>query len=372
MELLNRVQAFRQELHQNPEPSMKEVETRGRIKRFLEENTKELKIVEKDRWLYAYHDEGADETYLFRADFDAILNEDGSSFHGCGHDGHTAILAGLAAELDGEKLGRNIVFLFQHAEETGEGAIETVGIFDELSIDKSFALHGFSGFKTGTFQMRKGTMFCASTGMKIRFKGKQSHASQPELGINPAYPMAELALLLEPLSEFNGFESMNWNGGEFKNLIMATIVYERLGEIAFGVSPSTAEMGLTLRAYHEDEIDQLISMIEEAAKTFAEKRGVEVSFDYLERFPETSNDGALVDQVQALMDACDIDYQWMQEPLRGSEDFGHIAKYAPACYVLLGLGEDHPAIHSPSFEFSDEALEYGLNLFTCIARRGVK
>ena len=54
---MDRVIAFRQELHANSEASMQEVETRRRIREFLEANTKNLKIVEKDRWLYAFHDE---------------------------------------------------------------------------------------------------------------------------------------------------------------------------------------------------------------------------------------------------------------------------------------------------------------------------
>lgn len=372
MELLNKVKEFRQELHANPEPSMQEHDTRARIVRFLKDNTKHLKIVEKDRWLYALHDEGAEETYLFRADFDAILNEDGSSFHGCGHDGHTAILAGLAAKLDGETLGRNVVYLFQHAEETGEGAIETVGIFDVVKVDKSFALHGFPGLELGKFYFLAGTAFCASTGMKIKLKGKQSHASQPEMGINPAYHMAELALLLEPLSQFNGFKPLSWNGVEFRNLVMATIVYQRLGEIAFGVSPSSAEMGLTLRSYYEEEIDQLIGEIEKYVAEVGGARGLDHSFEYLERFPETRNDPDLVDRVIPFLDEHGIKYEVVDEPMRGSEDFGHIAKYAPAVYFLLGVGEDSPPIHSVNYEFADDALQHGIRLFETIARNGIK
>ncbi len=372
MKIIDKVIDFRHDLNAHPEPSMQEVETRRRIREFLEANTQNLKIVEKDRWLYAFHDEGADETYLFRADFDAILHEDGSSFHGCGHDGHTAILAGLAATLDGEKLGRNIVFLFQHAEETGEGAFETVEVFDEVKIDKSFALHGFSGKKFGQFYFRPGIGFCASTGMKVKLKGVQSHASQPEDGNNPAYLMAELTSLVEPLSQFNGFAPMSWNGHDFENLVMATVVYQRLGEVAFGVSPSTAEMGMTLRAYHEAEMDKLISHVEDFVAEEATKRGLEHSFEYLERFPETRNDPELVEKVIPFMDKHGFDYQIDEEPLRSSEDFGHIAKHAPACYFILGLGEDLPPMHNVAFEFPDAALSKGLELFEKIAREGIE
>ncbi|HHX03902.1 MAG TPA: M20/M25/M40 family metallo-hydrolase [Tissierellia bacterium] len=371
MKLIDKIVDFRRELHANPEASMKEVQTRRRIKEFLQANAPGIKIVEKDRWLYGLHDEGAEETYLFRADFDAILHEDGSTFHGCGHDGHTAILAGLASKLDGETLGRNIVFLFQHAEETGEGAIETVPVIEEAQVDKAFALHGMSGLELGKISFRAGTNFCASTGFLIQMKGLQSHASEPEKGNNPAYLMAALTQLVEPLKEFNGFTPRTWNGIEFKNLVMATLVYQRLGEKAFGVSPSTAEMGLTLRAYYEAEIDQLIVAIEEFVKTEAEKKGLTVDFEQLERFPETASDEALVEKIQPLMDQWGFRWTLQEEAMRGSEDFGHIAKLVPSIYFLLGLGEDSPPMHNVAFEFKDEVIPIGLDLFEKIARYGV-
>lgn len=371
MELLDKVVAFRKELHANPEASMKEVYTKKRIREFLEANTKNLKIVEKDRWLYGIHDEGAEETYLFRADFDAILSEDGSCFHGCGHDGHSAILAGLAIKLDEEKLGRNIVYLFQHAEETGEGAKECVDVFDEVKIDKAFALHGFSGIPFGKITFLPGVAFCASTGMLIKFKGMQSHASQPELGRNPAYLMAELALLLEPLSKFAGFHPMVWNNHLFKNMIMATIVYERLGEKAFGVSPSRGEMGMTLRAYNEEEMDLLIGYVESFVKEEAKKRDLEYSIEFFDRFPETRNDPELVEKLIPFFEKEAVDFRIEEEPMRGSEDFGHLAKHAPSCYFLLGLGEEMTPLHNVNFEFRDDAIQHGLDLFELLARKGV-
>lgn len=369
--MISKVKLFRQELHDHPEPSMKEVETRLRIQRFLKEYTNNLMIVDKGNWFYAVHDEGASETYLFRADFDAILHEDGSSFHGCGHDGHTAILAGLAIELDGVKLGRNIVFLFQHAEETGQGAIETVGIFDDWKIKYAFALHGWPGKKLGSYCLRDGTAFCASTGLKIKMKGIQSHASEPEKGNNPAYLIADIVRWLEPLSAFEGFKKMEFDGQKFCNLVMATIVYQRLGEVAFGVSPSLGEIGLTIRAYHEEEMDKLIMMITQHVKKLANERGIELSIESTERFPETSNDTTLFQRVVEFLKTEGIKYTIEDEPVRSSEDFGHIAKHTPSCFFLLGLGENNVPLHHVDFNFPDEAIQYGIRLFGCIAIKGL-
>lgn len=372
MDYLEKTTAFRRLLHEHPEASEKEILTRGLIKEFLEENTENLEIVDKGRWLYGYHNEGAEKTYLFRADFDAILSEDGQCYHGCGHDGHTAILAGLAMKLDKEKLGRNIIYLFQHAEENAAGAIECVEIFDEKKVDYAFALHGHVAMPLGLAGVHEEVVCCASEGMLIHLKGVQSHASTPENGLNPAYLMAELAQYLQDLSEFEGFVPMSWQGEDYDNMIMATIVYQRLGEKAFGVSPSTGEMGLTLRAYNENELFLLQERIENFVKERAEKEGIEYNFTYLDIFPETRNNAGLAKKVKALWEEEGLDFIEKQDPHRGSEDFGHLAKRAPSCYFELGLGVDLPSLHNVDFEFVDEAIPYGIALLEAIARKAIE
>lgn len=369
--MLDKIIALRQELHAHPKASMQERPTLERIMAFLGREAPRTKIVDHGAWFYALHDEGAEETYLFRADVDAILNEDGSVYHGCGHDGHSAILAGLAARLDGESLGRNIVFLFQHAEETGQGAAECLPVFSEQQIDYAFALHGFAGGPVGHIQLRPGTAFCASTGLILKLQGKQSHASEPELGRNPAYLIAELTHLLEPLSQFKGFQPTYWQGVDFQNMLMATIIYLRVGEQAFGVSPANGEMGMTLRAYHEAEIDQLIELIEDFVATAAAKRELEYHFESIDRFPETVNDPELTERVIQFLQDKAIDFSIDPEPKRGSEDFGHLAKQVPSVYFMLGLGEQALPPHHRDFEFVDAALEHGIALFETIARHGV-
>lgn len=368
---MEKIRDFRALLHKNPEPSEEEVVTRGLIKEFLEENTKNLKIVDKGRWLYGLHDEGASETYMFRADFDAILGEDGVAYHGCGHDGHTALLAGLAMKLDGRTLGRNIVYLFQHAEENAAGAIECREIFKEVDIDYGFALHGSAYNDLGVAGVHEELVACASAGMLIELKGVQSHASAPEEGLNPGFLMSELALYLEELSDFKGFKPMSWQGRDYDNMIMASLVYMKLGEKAFGVSPSTGEIGLTLRAYNEEELKDLQARIEAFIKDRAEKKGLGYKFTYVDVFPETRNSPQLVKKVKALWEKKGYEYVEKVDPHRGSEDFGHLAKLAPSCYFELGLGKDSLPLHNIDFVFNDRALDRGLELLMAIAVEGV-
>ena len=109
------------------ERSGAERRTQAFIQEFLRAHTV-LAVVDRGTWLYAKHDEGAAQTVVVRADHDAVPTEDGAR-HLCGHDGHTASLLGLACLLEGKRLGKNVILLFQHAEETGFGAPDCCELF---------------------------------------------------------------------------------------------------------------------------------------------------------------------------------------------------------------------------------------------------
>jgi amidohydrolase len=190
--------ALRHTLHAHAERSNQETKTRAIIKDFLKTQT-DTRIEDRGSWLYAVHEEeGAKETLVFRADHDAIVNSHGTVYHGCGHDGHTAMLAGCAQALSGQRLGKNIVYLFQPAEENGTGAALCTPLFSEYRVDAVYGLHNMPGVEKNLLLARPGTMQYASEGLTLDFLGKQSHASQPENGINPAFAVAKLMLALQP------------------------------------------------------------------------------------------------------------------------------------------------------------------------------
>jgi len=131
---LDKVIALRKELHQNPEPSNQEVWTKNRLMEFVKENTR-LEIVDGGKFFYAVYHAGEDRRNIaFRADFDAIPMDEGIELphgsrnpgfsHKCGHDGHSASLAGFALEVDQKGAEENVFLIFQHAEETGDGGSE--------------------------------------------------------------------------------------------------------------------------------------------------------------------------------------------------------------------------------------------------------
>ena len=235
--------ALRARLHGIPEASGCEVRT----KQLLMQDLKDVcEVHDCGKWFYAAHrEEGAESSLCFRADMDAVSGGDGTVYHGCGHDGHMSVVASLAREMAGRKVGKNLFFLFQHAEETGEGAQEASGIFDRESIDAIFGFHNCPGFPEGAILFRDDVFACASRGLILTFTGVQSHAAYPENGRNPAFPMAAVLNQLPKISD----------PARYRGMTLVTPVGFSAGGRAFGVAAGKGELCLTLRAWYDRDLE---------------------------------------------------------------------------------------------------------------------
>ncbi len=368
-ENLEKITNLRHELHAHPELSMEEEWTRSHLMNFLRENTSRLEVADCGRWFYAvYRAESPRGTIGFRADFDALPIEEcrpdlpyasavpGVS-HKCGHDGHAASLAGLALEVDQNGADKNVVFLFQHAEETGQGAQETVDTLSRLGIDEFYAYHNHTGPQPKhSIIVRNGIAQCASVGMTIAMTGAVAHASMPENGISPAIPLAQLACELPRLSapeQYNG-------------LVLCTIVQINVGQKAFGVAPAYGELSFTVRAEYEEEMNRLIRNITALAEDLSEEKGLRLEITYADPFPETRNADRCVEKVRAAARSLGLTLCSLEEPRRGSEDFGHISRAIPGCIFRIGDGPECPPTHTYPYDFPDEILETAVDMFQTI------
>src|SRR5699024_898440 len=299
----------------------------------------------------------------FRADFDALPMDEvidiphASKFpgkaHKCGHDGHSSTLVALALEIDQQGADKNVFFLFQPAEETGDGAIQCVDFIKDNNIDEIFAYHNMSGLPFHSVSIIDNTALCASKGMTIHFEGSVTHASQPELGINPSFAIADI------ISKIPDFTSSKEN----KGLVLCTVVQIDVGEKAFGIAASKGDLRLTIRALHEEELNKLQNNIELLAKKHAESEGMKVSFSYNDEFPETKNHKVSADKVRQATKDNNLELIELEEAFRGSEDFGHFTKLTKGAYCFIGNGEDYPSVHTSEYDFRDELIKTGVKLF---------
>lgn len=358
---------LRHALHQHPELSNEETWTKQYVMDFLKQHT-DLEIVDKGNWFYAAY--RVDETrpnIAFRADFDALPMDEvidvpwastqKGNAHKCGHDGHSATLAGFALEVDQKGAQNNLFFLFQPAEETGDGAIQCAELIDTEKIDEIFGYHNFSGFPFQTIAAKEGVTHYASKGMTIYLEGAPAHASQPEDGANPSLTIAQI---IQSLPKFTSPER---NKGE----TMATVVHVNAGEKAFGMAASKGELSLTIRAYYEKELDKLQENIEQLTKQWAEKEQLTVSFEYQDEFPETANHSKSVEKVRRAAKELGYPYQEMKEAYKSSEDFGYYTKRTSGAFFYIGNGEDYPNVHTSQYDFRDEHIERGVEMFKKLA-----
>ncbi|MBY0099686.1 M20 metallopeptidase family protein [Mesobacillus maritimus] len=362
------VKQLRHGLHQHPELSNHEVWTKQHLMEFLQTHTT-LELVDRGAWFYAVYRAGEKKKNLaFRADMDALPIDEtihlpyGSQFpgisHKCGHDGHCASLAGFALEVDQQGAEHNIFFLFQHAEETGDGAIQCSSFIKENNIDEIFAYHNMSGMPFQSVQVIEGTAHCASKGMSIHMEGTPAHASQPETGVNPAFAMAKI---IDSIPEFTSSDKN-------KGLVLCTVIQVDVGEPAFGVAASKGQLLLTIRALYQEELEQLQNNIEKLALEQAKKYGLKVTFSFQDVFPETVNHKESIDKVREVSRRKGLHLQEMTEAFRASEDFGHYTKLTKGAMVFIGNGEQYPPIHTVEYDFRDELIETAVELFKGIAK----
>jgi amidohydrolase len=367
---MNELIKLRHKLHAFPELSGKEIYTAETIYKFLLDCNPDhiLKNVGGNGVLAAFESGQSGDTVLFRADIDALpIQEDtkvswksvnpGIS-HKCGHDGHSAILAGLAKYIGNfrPKKGKAILF-FQPSEENGVGANKALSEPNFPKLDYAFALHNLPGFPLNSIILNSGTFASASKGIIIKLIGKSSHASEPEKGLNPANALASL---IQGLSKLNELESGS------SNYSMVTVIHCRLGVESFGTSPGDAVVMATLRGSSDDKIKYLDETIGILVNDVASSNSLSFEISYTEDFPATLNDHNAVKIVRDA--AIDVGHKIheLSVPFRWSEDFGHFGRICKSALFGIGAGEDQLPLHNPDYDFPDEIIPTGVEIWKAI------
>ena len=328
-------------LHDNAEPSGAEVRTSLVLLNFISENTTlRIKKFPDSHGFMAIHREGEGlPTIAVRADFDGLPCGD-SYAHLCGHDGHSTALCRLALEIEGKRYGKNIILLFQPAEETGEGAEKCLPHLLSERPDMIIGSHNLPGFEKGKIYTRPSTFACASEGMSFELTGKAAHAAYPESGKNPARALSEL------------LEAVTTPPSETRGMVLSTVVGVRMGDENYGISPANASLFVTLRGEYKDELDRLSESCFDLSRLVSEKYSVDVKVKLHDIFPSTENDIKLTEKFMRLTDSI-----LLENPMRWSEDFGWYTMKIPGVFFGVGAGVSHPPLHSVEYVYPTEIIE---------------
>jgi len=365
---------LRHELHRNPELSGQERATAKRIRFFLSRyQPHELySNIAGEGMAVVYKGKEPGPTVLIRCDMDALpiteqsdlkykSNTPGVS-HTCGHDGHMAIISGLAVRFFENPIQKGKAILFyQPSEENGLGAKNSIEKLKELDLlpDFAIAIHNLPKYKKGSVILGRYTFTAASKGIIIKLTGRNSHAAFPEHGLNPAAAIAEIIqhLLTLPTSfKYNDF-------------VLVTIIHVKIGEVAFGTSPGSAVVMATLRAFDDADMQHLADNAFSASTQIATRHGLAIETEFTDDFPASVCNPQLTHLIENVANEQGRDVIYLDTPNRWSEDFAHFTNHCPSVLFGLGAGKNQPDIHSPIYDFPDDLIIEGVNLLEAIARK---
>ena len=366
---------FRRLLHSQPELADHEHQTAAKVVEFLTP-------LHPDRLITGVGGTGVVATFdsgvpgpvlLFRSELDALpiaeLNVDRHASthpgvsHKCGHDGHIAIVCGLAQRIAADRPEKGTVhLLFQPAEETGTGAAAVLAdpAFEAIRPDFAVAIHNMPGFPLCSLVIKPGSITAAVRSLIMRFGGRTAHASEPEKGENPALAIADL---------LRGCDQLSINDINSPDFRLITPIHVRLGSVAYGVSAGDGEVHLTIRTVANADLAALEKSIVDLANELGERDQLDVDVEIVEEFYANMNDPAVTDRVLRAAEARGYDVVTPDVGLRTGEDFGLFSERFPCCMVLLGAGEEHHPIHNASYDFPDGVIDTGVGLLDEIVRQ---
>ena len=366
--------SFRHELHAHPELAHAEHATADRVVAFMQQfNPTEIVTGIAGTGVVVTFDSGVEgPRMLFRCELDALpivetgvfgyASVDAGVSHKCGHDGHMAMIAGLGEALAARPLERGVVhLLFQPAEETGTGAAAVLNdpAFDRFTPDFAVAIHNMPGFPMHAMVVKSGSITAAVRSVVIRFTGRVAHASEPEKGENPSFAVADL------LRDANALVVADQHDPQFR---LVTPVHVSVGSVAYGVAAGDAEVHFTIRSASNEGLSNLQSEISAIAERLATRDGLAVEIDIVEDFYANINDPEVTERVRRAAETCGHEIITPDVGMRAGEDFGLFTERFPCCLVLLGAGEDHLPIHNAAYDFPDELIATGVELFEQIVR----
>lgn len=376
------LETLRHKLNLNAELSGHEKETNKIINDFLETTNPDVHYRNVGGYgiIAIYNGKETGKNILLRADIDGLnipirrhrdtetqrqhsQSHSHSQFsHRCGHDGHATILCGLAMRLGQARPKKgNVILLFQPAEETGEGAQSVINdpLFQELKIDTAFALHNLPGFTKHQIVIKKDCFASASLGLKLIFDGATSHASQPDKGNNPQYVVSSL---------LDAFRKKYENLRNDKYHTILTITHVVIGEETFGVTPGHAEIWITLRSQDNKTLQDLTKYCIDLCDIKSKESNLKFSYSTHEAFSATINSVDEVNIVEQAATELNLSVNEITDAFPWSEDFGLFGSQCPICLFGLGCGIEHEPLHSPTYDFEDEIINTGVDIFERIVR----
>lgn len=375
--------AFRRDLHAHPELGFQERRTSGLVTGMLEAlGVTVHRNIGKTGVVGVLHGRSTASGRMIglRADMDALPMQESNVFahastkpglmHGCGHDGHTAILMGAAKYLaQTRNFNGTVVFIFQPAEEGLGGAKAMIddGLFERFNCDAVYALHNWPGLPPGMIGINPGPMMAAADRFEVIIQGRGGHGAHPYQTIDPVLVASHVITALQSVVSRNV---------SALDAAVVTVASVQAGDpLAMSVIPDQAKLVGTVRTFRHSIQTMVEQRMRELIEQIARGFGATASLAYQKIYPATIN------TPQEAMFVADVATELFGahkvvrdlQPSMGAEDFSFMLQHKPGAYFRLGQGgaEGGCYLHNPSYDFNDAVIPTGAGLFAALVEKSM-
>jgi len=380
------ITALRRDLHAHPELGFEEHYTVARVRQALQVcGVDEIHTGIGKTGLVAVvrgRSTASGKMMGLRADMDALPMTEHNDFahkstkpglmHGCGHDGHTAMLVAAARYLaETRQFDGTAVLIFQPGEEGYAGARAMIedGLFERFPVQSVFGMHNWPAMRPGTVGINPGPMMAAADRITIEVTGKGGHGGHPYATVDPVLVAAHIITAVQSIVSRNV---------KAVDSAVISICAVRAGDpAAMSVVPGSATLVGTVRSFSPVVQALVERRLSELCEAVAIGFGATAQVTYERSYPATINSPAearfagdvaqsLVGHEQVVRDL---------EPSMGAEDFSFMLQAKPGAYMRLGQGEENGLgscfLHNSRYDFNDAVLPLGAALHASLAEQGM-
>jgi amidohydrolase len=375
--------ALRRDLHAHPELGFEEVYTAARVQQALRlcgvdevhANIGKTGVVGVVRG----RSNNSGRMIGLRADMDALTMSESNDFpwkstrngmmHGCGHDGHVAMLVGAARYLaETRNFDGTAVLIFQPGEEGFAGAKAMIedGLFQRFPVESVYAMHNWPGLKPGCFGVRHHAMMASADRVTIEITGKGGHGAHAYLAVDPVLVAAHIITAVQSI--------VSRNVRPVDGAVISLCAMQAGDLHAMSVIPGKATLVGTVRTFSPDVQDMIEKRLHELCSAVALGFGATATVHYERIYPATINTPRetefAADVAESLVGPENVVRD--MDPSMGAEDFSFMLQVKPGAYLRIGQGgEGSCMLHMTRYDFNDEILPLGSALHASLIEQGL-
>ena len=380
------ITALRRDLHAHPELGFEEVYTAARVQEALKlcgvdeihpgiGKTGVVAVIKGQRC-------SSGKMTGLRADMDALAMTEHNEFswkssrvglmHGCGHDGHTAMLVGAARYLaETRNFDGRAVLIFQPGEEGFAGAKAMIedGLFERFPVQSVYGMHNWPAMRPGTVGVNPGPMMAAADRITIEITGKGGHGAHAYQTVDPVLVAAHIITAVQSI--------VSRNVRPIDNAVISLCAM-RAGELgAMSVIPGSATLVGTVRTFSPQVQAMVERRLNEMCSAVAQGFGATATVCYERSYPATINTAVeacfAADVAQSLVGPEHVVRDL--EPSMGAEDFSFMLQVKPGAYMRIGQGVENGVgscfLHNSRYDFNDQILPLGAALHASLVEQAM-